>query len=106
MSQTPRRLPLVRIVEPCGHIHQIWKRAGLHLSHDLAPVSLHCDLAYAEFKTHLLVQQAGDDQSHHLLLAATERCMAILQRTHLQIKLKRGSAALQRLLDGAQQRVG
>ena len=42
--------------------HQIGKRVGLHLAHDLAAVRLHRDLADAEFAADLFVQQTGYDE--------------------------------------------
>ena len=52
--------------EARGHRHQVRKRVGLHLAHDLASVRLHGDLADAEFATDLFVQQPGNDQCHDL----------------------------------------
>ena len=43
-----------RVSRPC---HQIRKRVGLHLAHDLTAVRLDGDLADAEFATDLFVQQ-------------------------------------------------
>ena len=66
--------------QACGHLHQISERPGLHLSHHLPPVGLHCDFADPEFAADLLVHEAGDDQRHDLLFAATERHIAAFQR--------------------------
>ena len=56
-------------VQPRGHRHKARKGAGVHLAHHLTAVRLHRDLADAEFAAHLLIQQTGDDQRHHLPLA-------------------------------------
>ena len=52
--------------------HEIGKRAGVHLLHHPAAMSLHRDLADAEFATDLFVQQAGDYQRHNLPFATSE----------------------------------
>src|SRR5271170_1590090 len=55
-----------------GHIYQLDERAGLHLSHHLAAVCFHRDLADTELATDLLIQLAGDHQIHDLSLASGE----------------------------------
>jgi hypothetical protein len=50
-----------RDAQACGHVHQSWNRARLHLAHHLGSVRLDGDLVDAEFATDLLVQQATDD---------------------------------------------
>jgi hypothetical protein len=52
--------------ETRGHCHQVRKRVGLHLAHDLASVRLHRDLTDAEFAADLFVQQPRNDQCHDL----------------------------------------
>src|SRR2546427_189183 len=46
--------------EARGHCHQVRKRVGLHLAHDLTSVRLDGDLADAEFAADLFVQQPGN----------------------------------------------
>src|SRR5688500_9443387 len=58
--------------EPRGHRHEIRKRVGLHLAHDLPSVCFHRDLTDAEFSADLLIQQTGDDERHHLSFARRE----------------------------------
>jgi hypothetical protein len=58
--------------EARGHCHQVRKRVGLHLAHDLTSVRLDGDLADAEFAADLFVQQAGNDQCHHLAFARSQ----------------------------------
>src|SRR5947209_19346439 len=55
--------------ESRGHCHQVSERVGSHLSHHVAPVCLHRDLADAELATHRLVEQTGDHQAHDFSLA-------------------------------------
>src|SRR6266581_8746269 len=62
-----------REAEPRGHPHQVRKRAGLHLSHHLASVCLHGDLACAQLGTDLFVQKAGDNQCNNIAIAKGER---------------------------------
>ena len=52
--------------ETRGHCHQVRKRVGLHLAHDLASVRLNGDLTDAEFAADLFVQQPRNDQCHDL----------------------------------------
>src|SRR6202521_5045774 len=63
----------------------------------------HRDLADAEFEAYLLVQPAGDDQCHDLLLAPAERGVAVAQRLDLLLLIERCAAVPNRLPDGAQQ---
>jgi hypothetical protein len=58
--------------ESRGHVHEVGERASFHFAHHLASVSLHRDLADAELKPDLFIQQAADNQRHDLLLATTE----------------------------------
>jgi hypothetical protein len=52
------------------NIHEVGERAGAHLSHHLASVRLHGNLADAELEADLFIQQTADHQRHDLPLAA------------------------------------
>ena len=54
----PQCLGAGRALEAHGHRHQVRKRRGLHLAHDLTSVRLDGDLADAELASDLFVQQA------------------------------------------------
>src|SRR5258708_25468811 len=92
-----------REAEPRGHPHQVRKRAGLHLSHHLASVSLDGDLARAQFGADLLVQKAGDDQCHDLALATSERSVAYAERLYFRLLAKCSAAAFDGVPDGVYQ---
>ena len=79
--------------ESRGDIHQVGERLGLHLSHHLASVCLHRDLADAEFATDLFIQQARDHQRHDLPFAAAEQCVTFPKRAYLGLVIKCGLAA-------------
>src|SRR5712671_2305117 len=83
-----------RKAEPRGHCHQVGERVSLHLSHHLAAVCLHRDLADAELAADLLVHQAGDDQRHDLPFAAGEAGMTVPERPYLRLVTKCSVAAL------------
>src|SRR5260221_11976046 len=77
-----------REAEPRGHPHQVRKRAGLHLSHHLASVCLHADLACAQLVTNLFVQKAGDNQCHDLALPTGELGVTFAQRLYCRLPAK------------------
>jgi hypothetical protein len=52
------------------NIHEVGERAGAHLSHHLASVRLHGNLADAELEADLFIQPTADHQRHDLPLAA------------------------------------
>jgi|HubBroStandDraft_6_1064221.scaffolds.fasta_scaffold120160_5 hypothetical protein len=56
-QENPPRYPLVRsrAFKLLRHPHEVSDGFGLHLSHDLASVSFHCDLANTKFATDLFV---------------------------------------------------
>ena len=58
--------------ELSGKVHQLGKGTRVHLSHHLASVCLYRDLADAELKTDLFVQQAANDQGHDLPFPTAE----------------------------------
>ena len=58
-----------RYFERPGHSHQLGKRSGLHLLHDIAAMNLERDLADAQLGRSLLVEKAAHDQRQHLPLA-------------------------------------
>src|SRR5262249_6227565 len=91
--------------KPRRHRHQGGERRGSHLAHHVAAVRLDGDLADAKLITYLLVQQTRYDQSHHFLLAAAERCMALAQRLQLGLLKERGTTALDRVANSIQQNV-
>src|SRR5947207_204404 len=92
-------------VEFRGHIHQVRQRASLHLSHHLAPVGFHGDLADAELTGDLFIQPSGDDQCHDLPLAVRERRVVVPQRPYLRFMTQCPLAALDGVADGVQQHV-
>ena len=55
--------------ESLRHAHQVGERLRVHLPHHAATVGFDRDLAGAESRCHLLVQQATHDQGHHFALA-------------------------------------
>ena len=59
-------------VESRSQIHKVGKRTCFHLSHHLAPVRLHCNLADIELATDLFIQHAGGYQRHYLPFATGE----------------------------------
>jgi Zn-finger in ubiquitin-hydrolases and other protein len=61
---------LARESELRCNIHEVGERAGIHLPHHLASVRLHGNLADAELKADLFIQQTADHQRHDLPLAA------------------------------------
>ena len=65
----------------------------------------HCDFADAKLEADLFIQQAGNDECHHLPLATAEQGVTVSQPTYLHLMVKRSPTALDRLLDSAQQRV-
>jgi len=66
-------------------------------------VRLDGDLADAEFTTDLLIQQAGNDQRHHLPFATGERRVIIPERAYLRFLTKYGCTALDGVPNGDQQ---
>lgn len=58
-----------RSTQPRGRVHQCGQRVGFHLLHDLSSMRFNRDLADAEFRADLFIQQAGHDQPHDLLFA-------------------------------------
>jgi signal transduction histidine kinase len=73
------RCTLERDLQRSSHSHQLGKRAGAHLLHDLATMNLDGDLADAELGRGLLVEQPGDDQRQDLALAGRQTRQAPLQ---------------------------
>src|SRR5215472_1343508 len=66
-------------VECRGHSHEFRERIDAHLPRDPASVRLHGDLANAKPGCDLLIQQAGNHQSHGFSFALCERGVVILQ---------------------------
>ena len=58
-----------------------------------------------KFGADLLIQQAGNDERHHLPLAAGEGGVTVSQPAYIHLMIKHSPATLDRLLDGAQQRI-
>jgi hypothetical protein len=56
-----------------GHAHECGQGVGVHLLHDLAPVSLDRNLTNAELAADLLVEQASGNEHHDLAFATAER---------------------------------
>src|SRR5450631_3375808 len=79
-----------------GHIYQLDERAGLHLSHHLAAVCFHRDLADAELATDLLIQLAGDYQIHDLSLASGEGGVTVAERPLLRFLSQYALASINR----------
>ena len=73
-----------RYFESAGYSHQLGKRSGLHLLHDLAALNLERDLADAELGRSLLVEKTAHDQRQHLPLAGRQGRKALLQPGHLR----------------------
>src|ERR1700683_3277974 len=84
-----------------GHVYQVDERAGLHLSHHLAAVCLHRDLADAELATDLFIQFAGDHQIHDLSLASGERGVTVAERPPLRFLTQYALASIDRFTDRA-----
>src|SRR5262249_15766337 len=100
---TPFTRRLVRTVQLRGHPHQVGQRAGLHLPHDVAALDLHGDLARSQLGGDLLVQQARDDEGHHLAFARRQRQVALAQRPQRGRATAEGPMAIDRLPDAVQQ---
>src|SRR5580693_6436729 len=82
-----------------GHIDEVDERARLHLSHHLAAVCFHRDLADAELATDPLIQLAGDHQIHDLALASGEGGVTVAERPHVRFLTQYALASLDRFAD-------
>src|SRR5438105_12334259 len=91
--------------EPRGHFHELGERVGHHLLHHLASVGFYRDFTDAELATDLLVQPAGDHQVHDLAFATGEGRVTVSYCPYLRLAIQCSAAALDGLVDGAQQDV-
>src|SRR5262245_25146917 len=55
-----------------GDPYQVGERRGLHLLHDVATVNLQRDLADAQLRGRLLVEQSADHERKHLAFPGRE----------------------------------
>ena len=69
VTHRARREWVDRYLERPGHSHQLGKRSGTHLLHDLAAMNLDRDLADAQLGRGLFVEKAAHDQRQDLALA-------------------------------------
>src|SRR5579883_2044527 len=89
--------------ESLGHSHQSGEGIGLHFLHCLAAMSLYGNFTQPQFRSNLLVQQAGYNQVKNLPLARGEPFKARLQERDFGLLCTPNPVAVQRLMDGGEQ---
>src|SRR5918996_681190 len=62
-----------------GHPDESCEGLGAHLAHDPTTVQLNGDLAGAQFRSDLLVEETGDDELHHVPLTVRQRVIMLAQ---------------------------
>jgi Histidine kinase-, DNA gyrase B-, and HSP90-like ATPase len=91
------------LAESVRHPDQLGQGFRTHLSHDVAAMNLHCNLADVEIVRNLLVHAPADDKRHDLSFARRQRAKALMQFRHGLGVAAPGTVALDPQLDGIEQ---
>src|SRR5262245_39851468 len=82
---------------------QVGNRDGLHLPHHLATLNLYRALAGPDFTSNLPVEQAGNNQAHHLALSWREPFIPPAQVRGISQLRAAQAIALNGLRDGVEE---